>query len=107
MGTTAEKLNKLLTNKADIKSALTEQRQTPGDVMSTYADKIRAIEPTWVLEDELSDQDTNIAELQAILSTKAKAFASITNDGNGNVVIATNGASATYSNGNLTIKQKG
>lgn len=44
MSTTADKLNLLLDTKADIKAALTEKGQTAGDVFSTYADKIRAID---------------------------------------------------------------
>ena len=44
MGTVAEKLNKVLRTKADIKAAITEKGQNVGDVFSTYADKIRAIE---------------------------------------------------------------
>lgn len=38
------KVNKLLETKADIKAAITEKGQSVGDVFSTYADKIRAIE---------------------------------------------------------------
>lgn len=44
MSTTAEKLNRLLNTKADIKAALVEKGQTASDIFSTYADKIRAIE---------------------------------------------------------------
>ena len=44
MGTVAEKLNKVLKTKADIKAAIIEKGQNAGDVFSTYADKIRAIE---------------------------------------------------------------
>lgn len=44
MSTTAEKLTLLLNTKADIKAALVEKGQNVGDVFSTYADKIRAIE---------------------------------------------------------------
>lgn len=44
MSTAAEKLNLLLNTKADIKAALVEKGQDAGDVFSTYADKIRAIE---------------------------------------------------------------
>ncbi len=44
MGTIADKLNKALANKADIKAALIEKNRTPNDNMSTYGDEIRAIE---------------------------------------------------------------
>lgn len=44
MGTIADKLNKALENKADIKAALIEKNRTPNDNMSTYGDEIRAIE---------------------------------------------------------------
>lgn len=44
MSTIADKLNKALANKADIKAALIEKNRTPNDNMSTYGDEIRAIE---------------------------------------------------------------
>lgn len=44
MGTIAQKLAKLLETKTDIKAAITEKGQTPGDVFSGYGDKIRAIQ---------------------------------------------------------------
>lgn len=44
MSTTAEKLTLLLNTKDDIKAALLEKGQVAGNVFSTYADKIRAIE---------------------------------------------------------------
>lgn len=44
MSTIADKLNKALANKADIKNALIEKGRTPSDNMSTYGDEIRAIE---------------------------------------------------------------
>jgi hypothetical protein len=44
MSTIADKLNKALANKADIKAALIEKGRTPSDNMSTYGDEIRAIE---------------------------------------------------------------
>lgn len=44
MGTTSEKLTKLLGTKAEIKAALAEKGQPAGDVFSTYPDKIRAIQ---------------------------------------------------------------
>lgn len=40
---TADKLNKILETKADIKQALIDKGQNPSDVFSTYADDIRAI----------------------------------------------------------------
>lgn len=43
MGTTADKLNKILTTKNDLKAALIEKGQDPGDVFSQYPAKIRAI----------------------------------------------------------------
>ena len=43
MGTTADKLNKLLQTKAAIKAALIEKGQKPSDVFSTYAGNIIAI----------------------------------------------------------------
>lgn len=70
MGTTADKLNLLLNTKADIKSALTEKGQNPGDVFSEYADKIRAIEPASDLSDELATQDNLIAQIRAALIAK-------------------------------------
>ena len=76
MGTTAEKLSLVLNTKNDIKAALIERGQAVGDKFSTYADAIRAI----------------------------KATVSATDDGNGNVTIVLDGASATYSNGDVTIK---
>ena len=46
MGTVADKLNKLLSTKADIRAAITEKGQTvaEADTFASYADKIRAIE---------------------------------------------------------------
>lgn len=44
MGTTAEKLALLKTTKADMKAALTEQGQNPGDVFADYPDMVRAIQ---------------------------------------------------------------
>lgn len=44
MGTTADKLALLQATKADLKAALTEKGQTPGDVFDTYPDLVRAIE---------------------------------------------------------------
>lgn len=44
MGTIADKLNKALANKTDIKNALIEKGRTPSDNMSTYGNEIRAIE---------------------------------------------------------------
>lgn len=41
---TADKLALLKATKADLKAALTEQGQTPGDVFETYPDLVRAIE---------------------------------------------------------------
>jgi len=77
MSTTAEKLNLLLNTKADIKNALIEQGQEVSDVFSTYPDKIRAIKTGYI---------------------------TATHDGAGNVTIAMDGASATHSNGNVTIE---
>lgn len=42
-GTTTDKLERLMQTKADIKSALIEKGQAPGDVFSQYADMVRAI----------------------------------------------------------------
>ncbi len=44
MGTSADKLTLLKVTKADLKAALTEKGQTPGDVFGTYPDLVRAIE---------------------------------------------------------------
>lgn len=44
MGTIAQKLSKLLETKADIKAAITEKGQTPGNVFADYPAKIRAIQ---------------------------------------------------------------
>lgn len=43
MGTTTDKLNKLIQTKAAIKAALVEKGQNPSDVFSTYANNIKAI----------------------------------------------------------------
>ena len=43
MGTTTDKLNKLMETKAAIKAALVEKGQNPSDVFSTYAANIKAI----------------------------------------------------------------
>ena len=77
MSTTADKLNLLLNTKADIKNALIEKGQEVSDVFSTYPDKIRAIKTGYI---------------------------TATDDGAGNVTITMDGASATYSNGNVTIE---
>lgn len=50
MGTTADKLNKLIQTKAAIKAALVEKGQTPTDVFSTYADNIKAIKDIPILD---------------------------------------------------------
>lgn len=76
MGTTADKLNLLLNSKKDIKAALTEMGRAPSDVFSTYADEIRAIQSGSI---------------------------TATDDGAGNVTITISGATATYSDGNVTI----
>ena len=44
MGTIADKFDKLIETKADIKEAITEKGQSVSDVFSTYGDAIRAIE---------------------------------------------------------------
>lgn len=44
MGTPADKLNKLLDTKSDLKAALTEKGQAPGNVFAEYPDMVRAIE---------------------------------------------------------------
>ncbi|MCX4371942.1 MAG: hypothetical protein OSJ58_08930 [Dysosmobacter sp.] len=44
MGTISEKLAKLLATKADIKAAIKEKGQIPGDVFADYPAKIRAIQ---------------------------------------------------------------
>lgn len=77
MSTTAEKLNLLLNSKKDIKAAIIEKGQTVTDVFSTYADKIRAIQTGSI---------------------------SASDDGAGNVTITMDGATATHSNGNVTIE---
>ena len=46
MGTTTDKLNKLMETKAAIKAALVEKGQNPSDVFSTYAGNIIAIKAT-------------------------------------------------------------
>lgn len=43
MGTTADKLNRVLATKNDLKAALIEKGQDPGDVFSQYPAKVRAI----------------------------------------------------------------
>ena len=50
MGTTSDKLNKLIQTKAAIKAALVEKGQNPSDVFSTYADNIKAIEDIPILD---------------------------------------------------------
>lgn len=50
MGTTADKLNKLIQTKAAIKAALEEKGQNPSDVFSTYADNIKAIKDIPILD---------------------------------------------------------
>lgn len=44
MGTTADKLNRVLATKNELKAALIEKGQDPGDVFSQYPEKIRAIQ---------------------------------------------------------------
>lgn len=51
MGTTAEKLAHAKAVKADLKAALTEKGQNPGDVFDTYPDLVRAIETGTKLPD--------------------------------------------------------
>lgn len=75
---TADKLALLKATKADMKAALTEQGQTPGDVFSAYPDMVRAIQTGENLDTELTAQDTllaaqsaKIAELAEILESKA------------------------------------
>lgn len=50
MGTTTDKLNKLMETKAAIKAALVEKGQNPSDVFSTYAGNIIAIEDIPILD---------------------------------------------------------
>lgn len=76
MTTVTEKLNKTKNTKAEIKAALIEMGQEVSDVFSTYPDKIRAIKTGYI---------------------------TATDDGAGNVTITMDGASATYSDGNITI----
>ena len=78
MGTTAEKLSKLLDTKAAIKAALVEKGQSVSnsDTFASYPDKIRAI------PSELTASD----------------------DGNGNVTITMAGVTVTASNGNVSVK---
>lgn len=77
MNEIAEKLNKTRNTKAEIKAALIEKGQEVSDVFSTYPDKIRAIRTGYI---------------------------TATDDGAGNVTITMDGASATHSNGNVTIE---
>lgn len=50
MGTTTEKLNKLIQTKVAIKAALIEKGQNPSDVFSTYAADIKAIKDIPILD---------------------------------------------------------
>lgn len=118
MSTTAEKLSLLLNTKDDIKAALAEKGQTAGDVFSTYADKIRAIE-TYVEPDitvssaglvtaatgdkrvthQISSSDdadlkaTNIVRGVNIFGVTGTAGITATDDGAGNVTITMTGVS--------------
>ena len=72
MGTTAQKLKKLLDNKRAIRDAITEKTgEDAGDVMSTYAEKIMAIEgggtkyfrTTILLDQTITDPATMITKV--------------------------------------------
>ena len=75
MGTTAEKLSKLLDTKAAIKAALVEKGQpvSNSDPFASYANKIKAISVT------------------------------ASDDGAGNVTIAIPGGTVSYDSGNVTV----
>lgn len=70
-GTSADKLVKLKATKADLKAALTEKGQTPGDLFSAYPNMVRAITTGENLDDELTQQDTLIANILTALDGKA------------------------------------
>ena len=72
MGTTAQKLKKLLDNKRAIRDAITEKTgEDAGEVMSTYAEKILAIEgggtkyfrTTILLDQTITDPATMITKV--------------------------------------------
>lgn len=75
MGTTADKLNKLLDTKAAIKAAIKGKGQSvsDSDTFASYANKIAAISVT------------------------------ATDDGSGNVTITIPGGTVVYSNGNVSV----
>lgn len=59
MGTTTDKLNKLIQTKVAIKAALVEKGQNPSDVFSTYANNIKAIS-TGVDNPLIANSDTEM-----------------------------------------------
>lgn len=70
-GTSADKLAKLKATKADLKAALIEKGQTPGDVFSTYPGLVRAITTGEDLSEELTAQKSLIARIMTALEEKA------------------------------------
>lgn len=69
--TSADKLAKLRATKADLKAALTEKGQAPGDVFSTYPNMVRAITTGENLDTELATQNSLIANILTALDGKA------------------------------------
>ena len=60
MGTVADKLNKLLSTKADIRAAITEKGQVvaDSDTFASYAEKIRAIKSSKIPCRKSSEAET-------------------------------------------------
>lgn len=98
MGTIAQKLTKLLETKSDIKAAITEKGQVPGDVFDEYGDKIRAIQ-TGI---DTSDATATMGDI-AVGKTAYVDGEKVT----GNVPIVQENFTKRYISDNVIISQQG
>ncbi len=105
MGTTTDKLNKLMETKAAIKAALVEKGQNPSDVFSTYAGNIIAIEDIPILDGTASPGNVLKDETFYNTDPKLKLTGTIEtftpqNEYTSNQTLETSGK---YLNGNIII----
>ena len=84
MGTTADKLNKVLATKNDLKAALIEKGQDPGDIFSQYPAKVRAIKTDSIklssIEITKQPNKTTYSAFESFSSAGMEVKAVFTND---------------------------
>ena len=117
MGTTADKLNAVLASKNAIRDAITEKiGEDAGEVMSTYAEKIKAIETkpndkvtTIFINQSITDPNTMVTliedsgAIQAIRDNSHRYLAKKTNDGEVTICQLDDNNSNRYSDGGTSV----